>query len=122
MLIGSVESNFATPGQAAYSGAKAAVVQMGKTLAHELGGQGITLNTVQPGWIGTSGEASATGHSGEYTADEAASIPARRVGRPKDVGAAVAFLCSPEADYVNGTVLTVDGGMTAALALPEPRL
>jgi NAD(P)-dependent dehydrogenase (short-subunit alcohol dehydrogenase family) len=96
IIIGSVMSEFAAVGSTAYSGAKAAIKQMGKVMANELGEHGITVNTIQPGWMATLGEKRQTGHSDDYSVEEQ-SIPATRMGTPQDVGASVAFLCSDEA-------------------------
>ena len=69
---------------------------MGKVMANELGEYGITVNTIQPGWMATLGEKRQTGHSDDYSAEEQP-IPAKRVGTPQDIGASAAFLCSDEA-------------------------
>ena len=119
IIIGSVMSNFAATGSAAYSGAKASIKQMGKVMANELGGFGITVNTIQPGWMATLGEKRQTGHGDEYSTEESDPIPAKRMGTPQDIGASAAFLCSDEAFYINGTSLLVDGGFSAALSLPS---
>jgi NAD(P)-dependent dehydrogenase (short-subunit alcohol dehydrogenase family) len=121
IIIGSVMANFAAKGSTAYSGSKAAIRQMGKVMAHELGDAGITVNTIQPGWMQTRGEVHQTGQDESYYANMAQSIPARRMGLPKDIGAAAAFLCAEEAQYVSGVTLEVDGGFTTALSLPPPQ-
>lgn len=81
------------------------VVGWAKTLSHELGPAGITVNTVAPGRIDTP-RTRQLGHA----AARFESVPAQRPGRPEEVGAAVAFLCSTQAAYITGTVLPVDGG------------
>lgn len=95
------------PGQANYAASKAGLVGLTKTLAREVGKRGITVNAVAPGFI-------ATGMTEQLPAEEiTARIPAGRLGEPEDVAAVVAFLCSPAAAYVNGAVVTVDGGLFA---------
>jgi 3-oxoacyl-[acyl-carrier protein] reductase len=104
--VASVVGPRANAGQSNYAAAKAGLIGMTKTVAAEVARRGVTVNAVAPGFIET-----------EMTKDvpEAviAAIPARRVGAPEDVGAAVRFLASDDAAYVTGTTLYVDGGMSA---------
>jgi 3-oxoacyl-[acyl-carrier protein] reductase len=95
-------------GQANYAAAKAAMIGMSKSIAAEIAGRGITVNCVAPGAI-------ATAMTERLTAEQRArllgAIPAGRFGTPEDVAAAVVFLASPEAAYVTGQTLHVNGGM-----------
>jgi 3-oxoacyl-[acyl-carrier protein] reductase len=94
-------------GQANYAASKAGLVGLTKSLAREVGKRGITVNAVAPGFI-------ATAMTDEVdTGGYLERIPAGRLGEPEEIAAAIAFLCSDAAAYVNGTVLQVDGGLFA---------
>ena len=102
---------------------RGAVANWGKTLAHELGPYGITVNNVLPGFTNTSraeyvihNKARNSGKTAaEIRAELVAEIPVGRIGEPEEFGAAVAFLCSPAAAYINGINLPVDGGRLGCL-------
>jgi 3-oxoacyl-[acyl-carrier protein] reductase len=95
-------------GQANYAAAKAGVVGMTKSLARELGSRNITVNCVAPGFIDTD---MTRALSEEQKTALLAQIPLGRLGQAADIAAAVAYLASPAAGYVTGTVLHVNGGM-----------
>lgn len=102
---------------------RGAVASWAKTLASELGPHGITVNSVLPGYTQTgrlaaiiAGNAQRSGRSeAEVAAGMLAAVPAGRFGTPAETAAAIAFLCSPAAAYINGVTLAVDGGRTRAL-------
>jgi len=107
--ISSVSGLIGNPGQTNYSASKAGLIGMTRSLSRELAGRKVTVNAVAPGFI----ESEMTKTLGEAIITEAKKrIPAKRLGTPEDVAAAVLFLASPEASYITGHVLTVDGGMT----------
>ncbi len=106
--IGSVVGSTGNPGQVNYAAAKAGLVGLSKSLAYETASRGITVNVVAPGFI-------ATAMTEKLTDDQKAAIlrqvPAGRMGEADEIGAAVLYLASPEAAYVTGATLHVNGGM-----------
>jgi glucose 1-dehydrogenase len=116
-IISSLHAVLPIPGAIAYNAAQGALRQFGLTLAHELLGR-VTVNLVEPGWIDTPGER--RWYTEEQLATVATRLPLGRLGTPADVAAAVDFLCSPDAAYITGATLRVDGGMSLPMSrLPE---
>jgi 3-oxoacyl-[acyl-carrier protein] reductase len=106
--IGSVVGVMGNAGQANYAASKAGLIGLTKSLAKEFGGRGVTVNLIAPGFITTDMTAALTD---EVQQSIKKMIPLGRFGSPKDVAAAVQFLCSDAAAYITGQVLMVDGGM-----------
>ena len=106
--ITSVVGATGNPGQGNYAAAKAGLVGMSKSLAYEVASRGITVNCVAPGFI----ETAMTGKlSDDQKSRILTQIPAGRMGSAEEIAAAVLFLASPEAGYVTGATLHVNGGM-----------
>ena len=105
--VSSVVAERGNPGQANYAAAKAGLLGFTRTVAREMARKGVTCNAITPGFIDTDMTADLPEE------DLKKAVPAGRVGRPEEVAAAVAFLVSEEAAYVNGATLSVDGGLGA---------
>jgi 3-oxoacyl-[acyl-carrier protein] reductase len=103
--VSSVSAERANSGQANYTAAKAGLLGFTRVVAKEMGKRNITSNAITPGFVETDMTA-------DLPKDEIAqAVPAGRLGQPEDIAAAVAFLVSDEAAYVNGATLAVDGGL-----------
>jgi 3-oxoacyl-[acyl-carrier protein] reductase len=106
--ISSVVGTTGNAGQVNYAASKAGMVGLSKSLAAEVASRGITVNCVAPGFIETAMTAKL---NDQQRAAILASVPAGRMGAPEEIAAAVLFLASPEAAYVTGATLHVNGGM-----------
>lgn len=106
--ITSIVGSSGNPGQANYAAAKAGVAGMTRALAREIGSRGITVNCVAPGFIDTDMTQALPDAQRAALLDQ---IPLGRLGSPADIAHAVAFLASPQAAYITGTTLHVNGGM-----------
>lgn len=106
--ITSVVGSAGNPGQVNYAAAKAGVAGMTRALAREIGSRGITVNCVAPGFIDTD---MTKGLPQEQQTALKTQIPLGRLGSPEDIAHAAAFLASPQAGYITGTTLHVNGGM-----------
>ncbi|AQV94943.1 3-oxoacyl-ACP reductase FabG [Cupriavidus necator] len=106
--ITSVVGSVGNPGQMNYSAAKAGVAGMTRSLAAEIGSRNVTVNCVAPGFIDTD---MTKALSEEQHAALKTQIPLGRLGQPEDIANAVAFLAGPQAAYITGTTLHVNGGM-----------
>lgn len=118
VTVASLAGLRADPGSAAYCSSKAGMIMLTQCIAIDYGPLGVRANCVCPGWIATEmadaamdelGELRSVDRDGAYEL-AVADVPARRAGRAEEAAAAVAWLISPAASYVNGAVLTVDGG------------
>ena len=108
--VASVAALRGNAGQAAYTASKAGLVGLTRSLAREVGCRGITVNAVCPGFV----ETRMTEVQGQEIRQRYIDMtPAGRFGSPEEVAAVIAFLCGSEASYVNGSVVSVDGGLSA---------
>lgn len=110
--IASTRAFMSEPNTIAYSASKGGIIAITHSLAVTLSKYGIQVNSISPGWIET----------GNYEAlrkEDHAQHPSKRVGKPSDIARACLFLTSPENDFINGSNLTIDGGMTIKMIYEE---
>jgi NAD(P)-dependent dehydrogenase (short-subunit alcohol dehydrogenase family) len=115
VAVGSVIGQVASQGNAAYGATKAALLAYVKSLAIESAKRGVTVNYVAPGFVDTEMMVPFAAHR----ASTEGRVPAGRYARPEEIAAVVGFLVSPEASYVNGAYIPVDGGLTASAGIPR---
>ncbi|WP_180796935.1 3-oxoacyl-ACP reductase FabG [Vibrio parahaemolyticus] len=106
--VGSVVGIMGNAGQTNYAAAKAGVIGFTKSMAREVASRGVTVNTVAPGFIETD---MTKALNDDQRAATLANVPAGRLGDPREIASAVVFLASPEAAYITGETLHVNGGM-----------
>lgn len=107
IFIGSINGVRGSFGQANYAASKAGLIGLARSLAHELGRDGVTVNVVTPGFIDTPMTRTLSAEIRERAVNR---TPLRCIGQPNDVAAAVRFLCQEAAGFITGAVLPVDGG------------
>jgi NAD(P)-dependent dehydrogenase (short-subunit alcohol dehydrogenase family) len=118
--IASIAARHANPAVGAYGASKAAVVSLTEQTALEWGPKGVRCNGVGPGLIPTPGTGSVYDDP-KVREIRSGAVPSRRLGTPDDIAAVVSFLCSPDAAYVNGQIIYVDGGLSKAMMTLLPR-
>lgn len=106
--IASVSGILGNAGQANYAASKAGIIGLTKSAARELAGRNVTVNAIAPGYVDTD---MTQAMSEEARGRILSQIPLKRVGNPKDIAEAAAFLASDKASYITGQVLSIDGGM-----------
>jgi len=109
--ISSLVASFAPPNTAVYSGTKAAVNAITRSLAQELGPRKIRVNAVNPGMVETEGAHSAGITESDFRTQMEAMTPLGRIGKPYDIATAVVFLASPESSWTTGETLYISGGL-----------
>src|SRR2546430_4574987 len=107
--ISSVAAEYVNPGQTNYAASKGAINAFTRALAVELGGRGVTVNAIAPGFIETDMSEAVRNKAGDLIKKK---IPMRRLGQPEDIARVAVFLAGPDASYITGQILTVDGGLS----------
>jgi 3-oxoacyl-[acyl-carrier protein] reductase len=113
VLIASMSVREPLPNLALSNAIRPGVVGYMKTLATELAADGITVNSVAPGRLATNRTIQVYGENPPQ--EQLDTIPMKRFGRPRELGDVVAFLCSEQASYVSGSLISIDGGLTRSL-------
>lgn len=113
IAMGSVTSQLAVSGNAMYSASKGAMLSYIRTLAVEMARKGVTANYIAPGYVDTE----LLAPYASYREKLESQIPLRRFAQPEEVGALTSFLFSPLAGYITGSIIPIDGGLTAGLLI-----
>ncbi|MEQ8395336.1 SDR family oxidoreductase [Thalassobaculum sp.] len=114
IFVTSIAASIARPGDPAYAAAKGGLAALARSLAVEFAAQNLTVNAIAPGLFLTEANRSLADDPAIATFLNAR-VPVRRWGRPEEIVPAALFLASPDASYVNGTTITVDGGLSAKM-------
>jgi 3-oxoacyl-[acyl-carrier protein] reductase len=111
--ISSLVSTYGVPAASVYSGTKAAVDAVTRSLAKELGPRKIRINSINPGMVETEGTTSAgiTGAESDFRKQTIAQTPLGRIGQPQDIAPAAVFLASADASWITGETLYISGGL-----------
>jgi NAD(P)-dependent dehydrogenase (short-subunit alcohol dehydrogenase family) len=117
--ITSIHGLQGAPEHSAYAGTKGAIIAYTRALAVELAWRGVRVNAIAPGWVTVENYYKAIPGFSEAAAAESAqkALPVGRPGKPEDIAKLAAFLCSPDASYIVGQTIVVDGGTTALMSL-----
>ena len=111
LAVSSVAASRGNRGNAVYASSKAAIEAFNRVFVQEYGGRGVTINAVAPGFVATKMIAHLPGLDERVRT----TVPAGRCAEPAEIAQAVCFLASPDASYINGQVITVDGGLSATM-------
>jgi 3-oxoacyl-[acyl-carrier protein] reductase len=111
--ISSVAAEHVNPGQTNYAASKGAINAFTRALAVELAGRNVTVNAIAPGFIETDMSEAVRNKAGDLIKKM---IPMKRLGQPDDIAKVAVFLASPDAAYITGQVITVDGGLSLGAA------